>query len=141
MRCTENCLNFWAQPVVIRGMNSIWRPVNAGVSQGPILCSAMLNTFINDLDGRVPKYTSSKFPGSTKLRVVTDIPNRQVVIQRDLDRVKKWTNRNLIKINSGKCIALPLENSPVHQYRLETNCVGSSFAEKAWISRWTPRCP
>lgn len=128
--CTENCQNFWAQTIVISGMNSIWRPVTAGVSQGPILCSAMLNTFINDLDGRVPMCTFNKVPGAIKLRVVTDVLNSKVALQRDLDRVKKWTNRNLMKFSSGKCIVLPLENNLVHQSSLETNCMGSSFQRR-----------
>lgn len=96
----ENYLTFWAQTAVNTGMNSIWRSVTAGVSQEPILCSAMLNTFINDLDGMVPKYSFSKFPGTTKLRVVIDTPNRKVAMQRDLARGKKWTNRNLMKFSS-----------------------------------------
>ncbi|RMC06915.1 hypothetical protein DUI87_16366 [Hirundo rustica rustica] len=67
-------------------------------------------------DGRVPKCTFSKFPGTTKLRVATDTPNKKVAMQRDLDRVKEQTNRNVIKFHTGKCIALPLENNFVHQY-------------------------
>lgn len=87
----------------------------------------------------MPKDTFSEFPGTTKLRVVTDIPNRKVAMQRDLDRVKESTSRNFMKF-SGKCVALTLENDHMYQYSLETNCMGSSFAEKALISTWTSRC-
>ncbi|KAK4832423.1 hypothetical protein QYF61_023102, partial [Mycteria americana] len=107
-------------------MNSSWRPIISDVSLGPIPCPALV---INDLDDRTPKCT-------TKLGVVTDTPNRQVAIQRDLERVQKWSNRNLIKFNNGNNPVLPLEkNNHMHQYKLGTNWVGSSFAEKALGSR------
>lgn len=72
---------------------------------------------------------------------MTDTPNSQVAIQRDLDRLEKLANRNVMKFNNRKYPVLPLEkNNPMHQYRLGTNWMGSSFAEKDLDSRWTPRC-
>lgn len=107
----------------------------------------MLNTFINDLDSKVPKYTFRKFPGTTKLRVVTDIPDRKVAMQRDLERLRKWTNRNLMKSNSGKCLALPFENNLMHQYRLETNSMEAALQRRPWSpgrhqdAHKAPMCP
>ncbi|GAB0184084.1 mitochondrial enolase superfamily member 1 [Grus japonensis] len=53
-------------------------------------------------------------------------------VQRDLDRLEKWTNRNLMKFIKGKCKILHLaRNNPTHQYMLGITWLESSFAEKA----------
>ena len=49
-------------------------------------------------------------------------PEGRAAIQRDLNRLEKWAERNLMKFNKEKYKVL---HSPTHQYRLE-----SSFAEK-----------
>ncbi|KFV75636.1 hypothetical protein N308_00148, partial [Struthio camelus australis] len=50
---------------------------------------------------------------------------------RDLDRLERWVERNLLKFNTGKCKVLPLgRNNPMHQYRLGVDLLESSCAEK-----------
>lgn len=51
--------------------------------------------------------------------------------QRDLDRLEKCADRNLIKPNKAKCKVLNLGcNSPMGQYMRQANWLESSLAEK-----------
>ncbi|KFV85878.1 hypothetical protein N308_03199, partial [Struthio camelus australis] len=50
---------------------------------------------------------------------------------RDLARLESWAERNLMKFNQGKRKVLHLgRNNPMHQYRLGTDLLESSSAEK-----------
>lgn len=61
---------------------------------------------------------------------VADRADGCAAIQKDLKRLSKWANRNLMKFR-GKCQVLPLgRNNAVHQYWLWTAWLESSLAEK-----------
>jgi len=52
-----------------------------------------------------------------------DTPAGCAAIQRDLDRLESWAERNLLKFNKGKCKVL-------HQYGLGVDLLQSSFVER-----------
>ena len=62
---------------------------------------------------------------------MADAPEDCAAIQRDVNGLEKWADRNLMKFNQGKCQVLYLgRNNPIHQYMPLTDWLGSSFAEK-----------
>lgn len=61
---------------------------------------------------------------------MVDTPYGFGAIQRNLDRLEKWLDGNLMKFNNRECKVLHLgRNNCRHSYMLEDNCL-ESFAEE-----------
>ncbi|KAK4830437.1 hypothetical protein QYF61_011145 [Mycteria americana] len=66
-----------------------------------------------------------------KLGGVADKSEGCTAVQRELDRLENWVERNLMKFNKRKCKVLHLgRKNSMHQYRLGVDHLESSSAEK-----------
>lgn len=80
---------------MISGPKPSWTLVISDVPQRPIL----LNFFTNDLDNE----TECTLIKSVHKLGVANTPNGRVAIYRDLDWVKNWAEKNLMKLNKMDC--------------------------------------
>ncbi|KAK4822096.1 hypothetical protein QYF61_009796 [Mycteria americana] len=81
-----------------QGHKSSWRTVTRGVPQRSILGPILFNSFIVGVER-----TLSKFADDTKLERVADTPEDCAAIHRNLNRLEKWAEGNLMNFNKGKC--------------------------------------
>jgi len=99
------------------GSMSRWRPVTTAVSLVSVLVPMLFNFFVSDMESGT-ECTLSKFANDSKLCGVVDTLEGRDAIQRDLDRLERWTCVNSVTFNKAKCKVLHESwDSPKHNYR------------------------
>ncbi|KAJ7414925.1 hypothetical protein BTVI_39970 [Pitangus sulphuratus] len=118
-------------------------PDTRGVSQESILAPVLINTFINDLDGKAESILS-KFADDTKVGV-SKIPESHAAIQRDLNNLEKGINIILTELSQGKHKVLHLEGAIpcTGKWKYATNLVTSarilSKTPTLVCNKWSPQ--
>ncbi|PKU32327.1 rna-directed dna polymerase from mobile element jockey-like [Limosa lapponica baueri] len=115
--------------MVISCENSSWRPVTSNVPMGSIVGPVLFN-IIKDMNNGV-ETVHSKFANDTKQGEVVGMPEGHAAIQRNLKRLEKWADKNLMKLNKEKCKVTCTwggkPHAPVHPV---INLLESCLAEK-----------
>ncbi|KAJ7419758.1 hypothetical protein BTVI_24241 [Pitangus sulphuratus] len=118
------------QKVVVNGSESQWTPVTSGVSRESVLGPVLFTIFTNDIEKGI-ECNLCKFADDIKQSGMVDTPERWDAIQRDLDKLEKCANGNLIRFNMTKCKVPHLgQGNPQYQYRLGDEQIKSSPAEE-----------
>ena len=87
---------------VIRDQPSEWSKVTSGVPQGSVLAPAMFAVYINDMVENVSSYVSLFADDAKLLRKVRDSEDCRE-LQKDIDRVREWSNKWQMQFNNRKC--------------------------------------
>lgn len=87
-----------------------------------VLGLVLFNLFIKELNCKT-EWTFNVFTDDTKLEGTADAWDECVAIQKDLDRLENWADRNVRKFNKGICKVLHQESN---DYR---HCLGNEHLE------------
>ncbi|PKU42735.1 rna-directed dna polymerase from mobile element jockey-like [Limosa lapponica baueri] len=102
----------------------------SGVPQGSVLEPVLFNIFVGNIDSGT-ECTLSKFINDTKLCGAVNTLEVRDAIQRDLDRLERWSCANDMKFNKAKCKVLHVsQGNPKNKYRLGRKWIESSLDEK-----------
>uniref|UniRef100_K7EYP9 Reverse transcriptase domain-containing protein n=1 Tax=Pelodiscus sinensis TaxID=13735 RepID=K7EYP9_PELSI len=112
IRWVHNWLDTHSQRVVINSSQSCWKGITIEFPQRSVLGLVLFNIFINNLDDGIES-TLTKFSDDTKLGEVTTALEDRVIIQKDLDKLEKWSEVNRMKFNKDKCKVLHLKEQSV----------------------------
>ena len=98
------------QMVTVGDAESEWTDVTSGVPQGSVLGPILFVIYINDLPENVNS-SVKMFADDTKLyRHITTEDDREE-LQKDLDKLQKWSETWLLRFNASKCKRMHMGHS------------------------------
>ena len=134
----RNYLKDREQHVIIGGERSDALSVQSGVPQGSILGPLLFVLFINDIFKVIGEGTSiALYADDTKIWREILCDEDQIILQRDIDSLHKWSIENMMKFHPGKCKVLAVTNKRrtydlpfyEHMYTLDNNILDYADSE------------
>ena len=112
-----NYLSNRKQRVVLPGVQSKWNFIYAGVPQGSILGPLLFLLYINDIVVDI-RSSIRLFADDTSLYIIVDNPDHAAqLLNADLNKITKWAETWLVKVNPGKTESLLISrktSGPIH---------------------------
>ena len=111
LKFLTNYLKGRTQRVVLGSESSSTMAVNSGVPQGSILGPLLFVLFINDLPSEVSEGTDIiLYADDTKMWRKIRSPLDCSILQRDINSLNEWANRNKMKFHPSKCKVLSISS-------------------------------
>ena len=109
------------QRVIINGVCSDLTAVTSGIPQGSVLGPTLFLIYVNDLPETVSSHLKM-FAEDTKIYRPIEENIDKEILQNDLDKLMKWSDKWHLPFNIGKCKILHLgTNNPRNEYSLSLN--------------------
>ena len=96
--------------MVLQGVQSIWKEVTSSVIHGSVFGQICFTVYMDDLETDILSFTS-KFADDTK---IAHTIRRQKLLQGDMSKLVKWTEKWQMKSNTNKCAVLHLSCIIIH---------------------------
>lgn len=97
-----------------KGTEFNWRLVTYVAPAGLVVGVMLINNLINDLDDGT-EHTLSMLVDDIKLGVVVDTKESRASVQRDLNKLEDWAERNPMKFNKDKSEVINIGQSNAMQ--------------------------
>ena len=116
----SNFLQQRDQRVVVDGKCSEWTHVDSGVPQGTVLGPLLFLIYINDMPkcislGSLIRLFADDCILYRKIRTIQD----QLILQKDLDKLKEWADKWGMKFNPSKCEVMRINHARKESKRIE----------------------
>ena len=128
----ENYLVGREMRTVVKGKKSEWKKVTSGVPQGSVLGPIMFLIYVNDMPVGIDSYINM-FADDTKIMRKVKTMEDCNKLQKDLDKIYKWSKEWLMEFNISKSHVMKMGRSkyrPNKDYKLGEENLEETSEEK-----------
>ncbi len=127
----EDWLYERTQRVVINGVTSDSVKVTSSVPQGSVLGPMLFQVYIDDMTDKLQDCACYLYADDTKIALATPKTEDCVKLQRNVNLMKEWADKNRMKFNIDKCAVLHFGKKNLnYEYKLSQKAIRKSSAER-----------